>query len=327
MVEDPGPGRTTHRVSGARAWLSVFLKGVAMGAADTVPGVSGGTIALITGIYERLVTGIAAIDHRLVLQTIGASRSSDRLPVRAAARRIDLPFLLVLGLGIATAILTVSGVLALTLERYRAPTNAFFFGLIAASAVVLYGEVKLDTPRRWTTAVLAAAFAFWLTGATAAGAVPHALPVVLIAGTVTSSALLLPGISGAALLYILGQYEYMIGALHGFIGSLAGVMSGDELTAAVADGTVVLTFLAGVGMGLVTIAHVVRWAFRYDRATTLTALVSLMVGALRLPAEEILADTSTWTATSAGGVLVAGLIGAGLVLVLDRYTDDLDYTV
>jgi putative membrane protein len=328
MSEAPGPdGAEGDRPSAARAWLVVYLKGVAMGAADTVPGVSGGTIALITGIYERLVTAIAAVDLGLVRRTVGWRSDSRRLPLREAARRIDLAFLVVLGLGILTAVLAVSGVLAVSLERYRAPTNAFFFGLIAASAVVLYGEVALDTPRRWAAAVLAAGFAFWLTGATASGGVPHGFVIVLLTGTVTSSAMLLPGISGAALLYVLGQYEFMIDALHGFVRGLTAVAGSGDPTAAVANGTVVATFLLGVAVGLVTVAHAVRWALRRDRGTTLTVLVSLMVGALRLPAEEVLANTARWTPMAAVGVLGAAAVGGLVVLALDRYTDDLDYDV
>lgn len=311
----------------ARNWLSIYLKGMFMGAADTVPGVSGGTIALITGIYERLVTAIATIDIGLLRDTLGIGTNDERLSLRNAAVRVDLVFLVILGLGIFTAILSVSRVVAFGLEEFRAPMNAFFFGLIAASALVLYGEVALDTPKRGIAAVFSAGFAFVLTGATASGGVSHALPVVLVAGIVTSSAMLLPGISGAAILYVLGQYEYLIGALHGFIGALANFAASGDITEVVTDGTVVLTFLAGVAVGLITIAHAVRWALRRDRGTTLTVLVSLMVGALRLPAEEVLSHTGHWNASATLGVILAALIGAIMVLLLDRYTDDLDYDV
>lgn len=328
MAEDAGgqrddaPGSTP-----ARDWLVIYLKGVAMGAADTVPGVSGGTIALIVGIYERLVTAIAALDLDLARQALGATSPAGRRELRGALRRADVAFLVVLGLGIATAIVTVSRAVAFGLAAFRAPTNAFFFGLIAASAVVLYGEVALDTPRRWLAALLAAGFAFWLTGATAAGAVPHGLPVVLATGAVASSAMLLPGISGAALLYVLGQYEYMIGALHGFVGALGSVATGGDPAAALASGAIVATFLAGVAVGLLTVARAVRWALRRDRGTTLTVLVSLMVGALRLPAEEVVTHTAAWTPLAAAGVGIAALLGVGLVLGLDRYTEELEYAV
>jgi putative membrane protein len=113
--------------------------------------------------------------------------------------------------------------------------------------------------------------------------------------------------------------------LHGFIGALADLGGGGDPAAAVANGTVVATFLGGVAEGLVTVAHAVRWALRRDRATTLTVLVSLMVGALRLPVAEVLANTPAWTPRAAAGVLAAGAVGVLLVLARDRYTDDLEY--
>ncbi len=332
-ADNPGAGhaseprRARATTGSARDWLAVYAKGVAMGAADTVPGVSGGTIALITGIYERLVSAIAALDAGLARDALGVADARGRQRLREALARADVAFLAVLGLGILTAVLTVSRGVGFALEAYRAPTNAFFFGLIAASAVVLYGEVALDTPRRWAAAALAAGFAFWLTGSTAGGDVSHAWPVIVGAGAVTSSAMLLPGISGAALLYVLGQYEYLIDALHGFVGALADLLAGGDPAAALATGTVVATFLAGVAVGLVTVAHAVRYALRRDRGTTLTVLVSLMVGALRLPAAEVLANTPRWTPAAAAAVAVAALAGAGIVLALDRYTDDLEYGV
>jgi len=316
------PASTTGTV---RDWLVVYLKGVCMGAADTVPGVSGGTIALITGIYERLVTAIAAFDLEVARDVFGVGAAEGRLALREALRRVDLAFLVVLGLGILTAILGVSRAVEFGLVTYPGPMNAFFFGLIAASAVVLYREVSLDTPRQWAAAVLGAGFAFWLTGATAGGDVPHGLPVVLVTGAVTSSAMLLPGISGAALLYVLGQYAFMIDALHTFVDALVGLAAGGDVARVVTSGAVVVTFLVGVAAGLVTVSHVVRWALRRDRATTLTVLVSLMVGALRLPAAEVLSATARWTAGTALAIVLAALVGVALVLTLDWFTGDLEY--
>lgn len=318
-MSDSSAGRS----HGARGWLIVYLKGLAMGAADTVPGVSGGTIALITGIYERLVTAIAALDPALARQVLEIRTVNGRDRFLEALRAADVPFLVVLGLGVLTAVLTVSRAVQIGLADFRGPTNAFFFGLIAASAVVLYGDVALDSVRRWIAALLGIAFAFTLTGFTASGGLQHEIPVVFFAGAVTSSAMLLPGISGAALLYILGQYEFMVTALHRFLAALTH----GQFSVMISLGAVITTFMAGVALGLFTIARAVRVALRRDRGTTLTALVSLMVGALRLPAQEVLADTTVWSVQTTGGVLIAGGIGAALVLVLDRHTDDLDYGV
>ncbi|MFB6362390.1 MAG: DUF368 domain-containing protein, partial [Halobacteriales archaeon] len=186
MAETPNRGANQT----LSAWLTIYLKGVFMGAADTVPGVSGGTIALITGIYERLVTAIANIDVDLATQALSIRNSDDLDRFISALRRADIAFLIVLGVGVFTAIITVSRAVQLGLAEFRGPTNAFFFGLIAASAVVLYGEVRLDSPRRWLAAIASAGVAFLLTGATASGGLPHDPLVVLLAGAVTSSAML-----------------------------------------------------------------------------------------------------------------------------------------
>lgn len=324
MTKDPQADNPSANGSG-RSWLGIFLKGVFMGAADTVPGISGGTIALITGIYERLVTAIAALDPRVVWRLPKLRQPAERAAFFRRLDDMDLAFLLVLGLGIVSAIVTVSRVLELALHVYRGPTNAFFFGLIAASAVLLYDEVNLGTSRRVIAAVGGVAAAFWLTGATAGGEIPHSAPILFVAGAIASSAMLLPGISGAALLYVLGQYEFMIGVLQAFIEGVPGVVFGGPTDDIVAPAAIIIVFIVGVGIGLLTVARAVRWALSADRATTLTLLVSLMVGALRLPAAEVLSATQRWTAETTLIIVVAGVVGAVAVLVLDWLTDDLEY--
>ncbi|OYR80747.1 DUF368 domain-containing protein, partial [Halorubrum sp. E3] len=136
-----------------REWATLYLKGVAMGSADAVPGVSGGTIALIVGIYERLIAAVTAIDPARVRRVLAGVRPGSRADARAAFREVDGAFLLVLGAGIGTAVVTVlSGVNHLLSTRPVA-TYGFFFGLIAASAAVLLGDVDLSTLRRKTAAV------------------------------------------------------------------------------------------------------------------------------------------------------------------------------
>jgi putative membrane protein len=137
--------------------------------------------------------------------------------------------------------------------------------------------------------------------------------------------MILPGISGAALLYVLGQYEFMIATLQTFLDQVAGLALGGPVDPLYAPGLVILIFLAGVGLGLVTVARAVRWALAADRETTLTLLVSLMVGALRLPASEVQTAIPELSPTTLWPSVVAGLLGVIAILVLDRFTDDLDY--
>lgn len=307
-----------------RQWFSVYLKGVCMGAADSIPGVSGGTIALITGIYERLIAAIAAADPRILLHLVRAHDPEARAEVLGMLDRMDLPFLLALGAGIATAIVGVTRIVLLAYEGYPALTYAFFFGLIAASAIVLYRHVALDTPGRIGAAVVGLLLAFFVSGVSASG-FPHSPLVIFLAGVLAISAMVLPGISGAFILLLLGQYTYLSGVLHDFVDALVAVVSGGDSAGLVEMAVTVLTFLAGALVGLLTFARVVDWALDEYHEATLAFLVSLMVGALRYPAAEVLAAPDAWTVSTVAAVLLAGLLGAGAVLVLDHYTDDLSY--
>ncbi|MFB6184246.1 MAG: DUF368 domain-containing protein [Haloarculaceae archaeon] len=308
-----------------RAWVTVFLKGMAMGFADTLPGVSGGTIALITGIYERLITALSSLDPSVL-------RAVPRLHTRDGWTTLghdlvamDVPFLLVLGAGIATAVVTVSRVVHFALVDFPSPTFAFFFGLIAASAVVLYREVHVRTAGQVAAGVVGFGLAFLLSDPQLTGTLPHTPPVVFLVGTVTITATILPGVSGAFLLLLFGQYEFLSGTLTQFVDLLVATPTGGDPSRLLGPGTVVVSFCLGALVGVLSVSRVIRWALDTYRTATLTFLVSLMVGALRTPTEHVLAETSAWTPASGATVLAAALAGGATVLALDYYTDDLTY--
>ena len=319
---DSRPTETTVSGIAVPWWLSVYLKGAAMGAADTVPGVSGGTVALIVGIYERLVTAITELDPLAVVLLGDVHTSAGRAALVTRLREMEVPFLLALGGGILTAVVTLSRLLATALDRFPALTFAFFFGLIAASAVVLYGEVDVGTPRRAAVAIGGVVAAFLLTGPIAA-ALPSTLPVVFLAGAVAISAMVLPGISGSFLLLVLGQYTFMVDTLRRLVDAALALATGGARANLAGPGAVVITFCAGALVGLLTVAHAIRWALNHYRAATLTLLVSLMVGALRLPATRVAESVAAPSMSVVVGLLAAGAAGAALVLGLDRATADL----
>jgi putative membrane protein len=303
--------------------IAVYLKGFCMGSADAVPGVSGGTIALVVGIYRRLVEAIAGVTPGAVRRFLRALVGRRWTTAREVFSEVDGPFLLLLGAGVVSAVVVVTRVLAVALADYPVVTFGFFFGLIAASAVYLWRDVTVDSPATVAAVVVGFAATFLVSGSSRA-VLGGGVPATVLAGAVAVSAMLLPGLSGSLLLVVLGQYERMVVALTAFVdGLLVGGSSPGFADAAVT----VVAFVGGAFVGLFTVAHAVRWALRRDRATTLTALVSLMVGALRLPAAEVLDHTARWTPLAALGVVVAAVVGAALVLALDRYTDDLDYDV
>jgi putative membrane protein len=308
-----------------REWAAVYLKGAAMGAADAVPGVSGGTIALITGIYERLVGAIAALDPEEalallpLLPRLGDARA--RRELGDALTDMEVPFLLVLGMGVLTAVITVANLVEVAIHDYPGLTFAFFFGLIAASVLVLFGEVSADTPGRIMAGVTGFAFAFVLSGQAQGNMLPGGLAVMFVAGAVAICAMVLPGVSGSLILLTLGKYDTMTGA----VSDVTDALFAGALGEAVDPLSTLVVFSFGALVGILTFARAVEWALDHYRAATLTFLVALMAGALRAPAIEIGDATSAWTAASVVPLLVAGVVGAGAVLALDATTDDLDY--
>jgi len=314
-------------MAGLREWATLYLKGVAMGSADAVPGVSGGTIALIVGIYERLIAAVTAIDPTRVRRVLAGVRPVNIPDARAAFHEIDGAFLLVLGAGIGTAVVAVLSGVNYLLSTRPVATYGFFFGLIAASAGVLLGGVALDTPRRKAAAVAGFLLAFLASGY-ASTALGSSLPVVFVAGAVAVSAMVLPGISGSLLLVVLGQYEYMSGTVSRAVDGLVALVTGDGSDALLATLPPVAAFLVGGVVGLFTVAHAIRYALARARAATLAFLVSLVVGALRAPLVEVslrLAESGeTWRA-AAPRFALAALVGAAFVLVLDRYSAAIEY--
>ena len=310
-----------------RAWVTLYLKGVAMGSADAVPGVSGGTIALIVGIYERLIAAVTAIDPARIRRVLAGVRPANLPDARAAFHEVDGAFLLVLGAGIGTAVVVVlSGVNYLLTTRPVA-TYGFFFGLIAASAAVLLGDVALDTPRRKAAAVAGFLLAFLASGVASTG-LGSSLPVVFVAGALAVSAMVLPGISGSLLLVVLGQYEYMSGTVSEAVDGAVAFLTGNGSDALVETLPTVAAFLVGGVVGVVTIAHTVQYALARARSATLAFLVSLVVGALRAPLLEVsarLAESGESWRAAAPRFALAALVGAASVFVLDRYSAAIEY--
>jgi putative membrane protein len=238
------------------AWWGVYLRGIAMGTADVVPGVSGGTMALVLGIYERLVAALRA--------ATGAEpwRALRQGGVGAAWRAADAPFLLPLVAGIATAVLLLARVVEAALVDHRVLLYAAFTGLVAASVVVVARQVRGRSGPLVAVAVAAAAVTFWLLGL-APAATPDDTWFLVLAGAIGISALVLPGVSGAFLLVVLGQYQTVLGAIGRF------------------DVSVLVPFALGALIGLATVARILDALLRRARALTLAALAGIMVGSLR----------------------------------------------
>jgi putative membrane protein len=297
-----------------------------MGSADAVPGVSGGTIALIAGIYERLISAVTAVTPQRVLRFLSAlTPLAGGFSVQSAVTvfdEVDGWFLVALLSGIVTAVIIVTRIVHVANENFPVLLFGFFFGLIAASAVVLLRAISIRTTGAGVAAVAGFVVAFLLSGE-AATLGTSGLAIVFVGGMVAVSAMILPGISGSLLLVILGQYTRMSETLSAFVDGLAGLVGGGSLDAVTSPGLVVGTFMIGGLTGLFTISRLVRYALDRNREMTLAFLVALVVGALRAPVVEVRTEVgfSTDVLVTFLGIAV---VGAVIVLVLDWYAADFD---
>lgn len=304
--------------------LGIYLRGFCMGAADAVPGVSGGTIALITGIYERLIGAITAINVNRLEQLWRALRTDGTAGMGSVLREMDIWFLFVLGAGIMSAVITVLRVISWLLAVSPVETYGFFFGLIGASAVVLYRDVSITTRGQQTAAVGGFLLAF-LSSGYAATELGSSLPVVFVSGVIAISAMVLPGMSGALLLLVLGQYEYMSATLSRFTDAVIGTVRGGGIDPVLETGIPVIVFLTGAVVGLFSIAHGIRAALERNREVTLVFLVSLIVGALRAPVEQATLELTRmgaeWNVYWVRSFVLFVIVGIVLVGVIEALSD------
>jgi putative membrane protein len=240
--------------------VALVLKGMAMGIAEVIPGVSGGTIAFISGIYERLLKAIRSLDLELIGHLTHAR-------LWKAFKHLDGRFLVFLLMGMAVGI--VAGVFGIShlLEHYSEILYAFFFGLILASAWYVGKGVKQWDAASIIAIIAGAGIAFVITQVSPAQGVIHPLYIGL-SGFLAISALMLPGISGSFILLLLGMYTVVIG-------TLKNILSGD-----LAGWWILLCFIGGMVIGLLVFSRVLTWMFRHYHEVTLALLAGFMLGSL-----------------------------------------------
>ena len=258
--------------------ILLYLKGLAMGSADVVPGVSGGTIAFITGIYEPLLNAIKSINlealnllKRLwqkteVVRTNKIPNSKFQIPNSKTQNsklktRTDGTFLVVLVAGIATSVLTSAKLITHLLSTYPIQVWSFFFGLIVVSSLIMLREIK-----KWNFGVflpiLSGIAAAYLITAATPSETPEASWFLFLAGAVAVCAMILPGISGSFILLLFGKYEYVLTAIKDFkIADLA-------------------IFGLGCLVGLLSFARAISWLFKKFHNTTVGLLSGFMIGSL-----------------------------------------------
>jgi putative membrane protein len=237
-----------------KEYLLLFSKGVAMGAADVVPGVSGGTIAFITGIYEELLNSIRSVNGEAVKLLL-------RFNLAGFWKHINGNFLVGLLSGIGFSIVLLSRLVLYLLEFHPELLWSFFFGLIVASTVVVGKKITKWTPMVVLAFIVGAAIAYWVTIATPTET-PEAYWFIFLSGAIAICAMILPGISGSFILVLLAKYEFILNAVK-------------ELKIAT-----ILTFGLGCVVGILSFSHVLNWMLKRYHNLTVALLTGFMLGSL-----------------------------------------------
>ncbi len=283
------------------------MRGFFMGAADIVPGVSGGTIALALGIYRRLVASIRAGSS-----AIGETIRGHRSEAVAWLRKVEWALVLPLAAGIGLAVVTLSHVLESRLEESPVQMAALFLGLVAGSTTIAWRLLIAPDWRVLTLIAASTVVTFALLGVretttaeTVAQANSAALPVFFVSGAIAICAMILPGISGSFLLVIMGMYGPVLGA----------VTDRDVVTLAV--------FTAGAVVGLALFSQILHLALERAHDLVMAALIGLMIGSIRVlwPWPEGVESTLIQSPSEHVAIsVVLALAGFAVVIALSAFS-------
>lgn len=272
--------------------ILIFIRGFLMGSADTIPGVSGGTIALITGIYERLIHAISSIKFGFLKPLIKLDFAGFK---EKLFEEIDFELFIPLVLGIGIAVLTLSKVISYLIQNYTAYTFSFFLGLILASAYILYTKLNEINIKLIILTIIGIILSYIFVGLNPIAA-NHSLIVLFFSGMIAICAMILPGISGSFLLLLLGQYEYMLNSLNSL------------------NFTEIIVFIAGAAIGILGFSKILNYLLENYESATMAFLIGIMIGTLRLPFNQITSNlTGSWFIC-----LILAIIGVVLIVVLEK---------
>lgn len=292
-------------------YVFITLKGMAMGAADVVPGVSGGTIAFISGIYEELITSINTINLSLfpILRKEG---------FKAFWSKINGNFLVALFSGIFISVLSLAKFLSWLLENHSILLWSFFFGLVLASIFFVGKEITKWTIGAVIMFLIGAAAAYFITELPPNENV-ESLPYLFLSGALAVCAMILPGISGAFILVLLGSYKTILDAVHE------------------KDLKIVITVALGAVFGLLSFARLLKWMFSHYKNITLSLLTGFILGSLNKiwPWKKVLEtkifgdktividEVNIWPSAFEGDnqlilAIILALIGFSLIFILER---------
>lgn len=293
-------------------FVIIGLKGMAMGAADVVPGVSGGTIAFISGIYEELLTSISNVNLSLI-------KTLKKDGFKAAWQQANASFLLSLLIGVFISVVSLAKVLKWLLENEPILLWSFFFGLILASVIYIGKQIAKWNAITFIVLILGAGLAYFITTLNPMVNENSSTLFLFLAGSIAICAMILPGISGAFILVLLGAYKPVLAAVN------------DR------NFTIIAAVGAGAIVGLLTFSRILKWLFANFKNYTLAVLTGFIIGSLNKiwPWKE----TLTWRTNSHGEkvpfnqqsvspfafednqlmyAIVLAVIGFSLILLLEK---------
>lgn len=276
----------------------IFIRGVLMGSADIVPGVSGGTMALITGIYAHLVESISKIKFGFLKPLFKGDFSGFW---NQMLEEIDFKFFIPLVLGIGIAFLTLAKVVTYCMDVHTALTYSFFLGLIIASAVILFRKLNEINLKNIIFVLIGAVLTFIFVSLNPIAA-NHSLIVIFISGMIAICAMILPGISGSFLLLLLGQYEYMLNALHHL---------------QIVD---IIVFVVGALIGILGFSKILNYLLKNYEKVTMAFLIGVMLGSLKVPA-VVVASSVSLNFSGLLPCLIVAIIAFALIIILETRFD------
>ena len=235
-------------------YITLFFKGVFMGIADAMPGISGGTIALLLGIYEELIRSISELKLSLFFEL--------KKGFNPFWKKLNGNFLLALVLGIGISLISFVKISANFLESFPLFIWSFFLGLIFATVNVIYKLINQWSSLNFFFLIISIIFSYFLSSFSVYETDEISLLYILFSGVIASSAMILPGISGSLILVILGVYAYLIKSL-------------DNL-----EMIVIFTFISGALVGLLGFSRILKYLFNKHRDTTYTIMLGLVIGSI-----------------------------------------------
>ena len=277
--------------------ILLFLKGILMGICDIIPGISGGTIAFITGIYSRLINAVKAFSLKLIYDIFTFNKKE----LKQDIKKLDLGFLIILFLGIGFAVFAGSRVIKFLLTNYFAYTLSFFIGLILASSKIIFDNIKSHKMKNILFGIVGL-----IIGVSIGFLVPQditpTLFYIFVGGFVAISAMFLPGISGAFILLIMGLYEFIINALHDISNNL----------------NYLIVFGLGVILGAFSISRIISFLFKKDKCKTLYFLLGLVIGTMSIPLNKIFSGAN-FNILNSSVMIFFFLLSIFIVLIVSKY--------